>query len=435
MTKPISKNNLKRLPFVFQVDASKFNFGEAPKEIQILMCGSWNHPCYGPLVIGTQDITKFKQNFDSGLRRDIPITEGHECGDEKPAIAWIRSLSDKGANGLWATVEWTAKGQELLADKAYKYFSPEFYSEYEDPETRAIYEDVLVGGALTNKPYFKSLQAVVLSEHNFKNYQLFNEKSMLIEILKKDPSALSAEEKAELVASKDQLSAEDLAKFGSVIEEASKPAETDAEKTAREDKEKGDANEAAGLNRDGSAKAAPTELTAEQKAANVAAGKNEDGSEKIEAREPKINSKGMIEVDASEFKALQSKANAGWQASEEMRKRDVKTQANALTFSEGNSKGKVLPKHEAKLFTFMLGLTASQRKEFSEIVNEIPTSQLFGEKGNGGNNGGNAYAEVEATAKKLMSENKGMKYADAVKKIFKENKDLATRYDNETAGK
>ena len=121
---------LTRKPFVFTIDLSKLTFSEdGPSEIQVLPTGKWNHPAYGPIVIDASDISEFKQNFDKGLRRDIPITEGHETFDEKPAIAWFKELVDKGAGGLWATVEWTKKGKTLLAERAYKYFSPEFYSE------------------------------------------------------------------------------------------------------------------------------------------------------------------------------------------------------------------------------------------------------------------------------------------------------------------
>jgi phage I-like protein len=68
---------------------------------------------------------------------------------------------DRGVNGLWAGVKWTDEGVQLLEQRAFKYFSPEFYEMYEDPETRKKYSHVLVGGALTNKPYFKELEAVV----------------------------------------------------------------------------------------------------------------------------------------------------------------------------------------------------------------------------------------------------------------------------------
>lgn len=426
-----SIKDLKRLPLLFSIDTSKLIFDEnsAPKEIQVLMCGKWNHPMYGPIIIEAKDITEFKKNFDAGPRRDIPVTEGHESFDEKPAVGWFKELTDKGTGGLWATMEWTPKGMTLLAEKSYKYFSPEFYTEYEDPETREIYKNVLVGGALTNKPYFKKMSAVVLSEKSINNNYIFSDMTIK-EITAKKVNELNADEIAYLKEHKGELSAEELATFGSVLEEGK--TETDEEKKAREEKEAGDANEAKGLNRDGSAKVdtSKKELTQAEKEANVAAGKNEDGTEKVEASE-----KNKVSISASEYKALQDMANKGAKAFSELREAGIKAETAKLICSEQNSKGKILPQNEAKAFSFMLGLTEPQRKVFAEIIDAIPSSKLFKELGNDGGTGGSAKVELDKKITKLMSEDKTLKYTDALKKVIASDKDLAKRYDEETARK
>lgn len=413
------------MPFAFSIDLSKLQFaedGSAPAEIQILMTGKWNHPVYGPIIIEASDITEFKKNFDAGLRRDIPITEGHEVMDEKPAVGWIKSLDDRGDDGLWATMEWTEKGKTLLAERSYKYFSPEFYTEYEDPETREIYTNVLVGGALTNKPYFKGMRAVVASENRINNQYQFNENDMNIkEITAKKVEDLSAEEIAFLKEHKSELSTEELATFGSVLEDE----ETEDQRKEREEKEQGDANEAKGLNRDGSAK----ELTQEEKDANVAAGKNEDGTEK--APEVTASEKNMVKIPASELVALRDMANKGALAFKENRTNAIKAEAKQLIFSEQNSKGKVLPKDEAKVFSFMLGLTEAQRKAFSEIVEAIPSSKLFGERGSSVAAEGTAAAELANRIEKAMSEDSKLTYSDAVRKITASDPALAQRYAEE----
>lgn len=443
----IENQKYNKSPILFPITFSEGN--GIPTLINVLPVGSWNHPVYGPIIISPADITQFKQNFDAGLRKGIPITEGHESFDEKPAVGWFKSLVDKGSDGLWANVEWTEQGITLLTNKAYKYFSPEFYSEYEDPETRQIFPNVLVGGALTNKPYFKELQAIVLSEPKVNNQfiKTFNENNTMIleDILKKEAATLSDEEKQVVRDNKDKLSTEDLAKFGAVLDVV-------VEKTPEEvEKEKGDANEAAGLNRDGSAKV--VELTQDQKDANIAAGLNEDGSAKVDAgagtgegegegegakvnaTEPKVNASGKVEMSMSEYKLLTDKADKGFKAFDEMRKRDIKEETAKLIFSEQNSKGKILPKHNEKAFSFMLGLTATQRATFSEIVNEIPASLKFKELGTGGGQEGSAHAEIEAKVKIKMTETKSLRYGDAVKIVCRENTELAKRYELETSGK
>lgn len=419
------ENELKRLPLFFSIDTAKLEFAEdgTSKELQVLMCGKWNHPVYGPIILTPVEMTEFKKNFDAGLRRDIPITEGHESWDEKPAIGWFKELHDKGADGLWATIEWTEQGKTLLTEKSYKYFSPEFYTEYEDPETREIYKNVLVGGALTNKPYFKKMKAVVLSEKSINKNYTFNENTMdLKTILTKKVEELTEEEKTFVREHKSELSTEELAAFGSVIEDA--PAElTDEQKAA---------NVAAGLNEDGSAKEpeAPVELTQEQKDANVAAGLNEDGS----AKEVAASDKNVVTMPAAEFKALSEMANKGAKAFKELRENKIKGEASTLIFSEQNSKGKILQKDEQKVFSFMLGLTDAQRKAFGEIVAAIPSSKLFNEVGSGsGVVEGTAAAELNAKVEKAMSEDGKLTYSDAVRKVLASDKELAQRYSEENS--
>lgn len=169
--------------------------GGVPDEIHVLPVGEWDHPAYGKIVIDEESIGKFVENFNAGIRRDLPITEGHEVFDEKPAIGWFRELIDKGADGLYTAVEWTEQEKQLLLSKAYKYFSPEFFEVYKDPQTRKKFTNVLIGGALTNKPYFKELEPVVFTEPHIINQ--FNEPNMdLKEILGKVLATLSDEEKA-----------------------------------------------------------------------------------------------------------------------------------------------------------------------------------------------------------------------------------------------
>src|SRR4051794_5677237 len=75
---------------------------EIPTEIQVIPCGEWEHAVYGPMRITAADITEFVRNFNAGVRNDIPITEGHEVMEQKPAIGWFRELYDRGEEGLYA---------------------------------------------------------------------------------------------------------------------------------------------------------------------------------------------------------------------------------------------------------------------------------------------------------------------------------------------
>lgn len=416
MTQKKTRDSKKRIAFpiqLFQEQAS--SFAELPDEIQVVPTGTWDHPMYGEMKIGPTEIAKFVENFKAKVRLDLPITAGHDngmSGGELPAIAWFTDLIDRGVNGLYAVVKWTAEGQKLLTEGAFKYFSPEFYEQYEDPETRQKYDYVLVGGALTNKPYFKELEPVIaFSEPRLINKkEKFNESMTLNlkDIVAKKPEELNDEEKAFLVDHKSELSAEESEAFKSVVGEAP---ESDEAKAAREEKEKGDANEAAGLNRDGSPK------------------------EPVNASEKKD-----VKISASELATLRALAEKGGQALEKIEASERTALVKELTFSSTNSEGRFLPKQEGALGSFLKSLSETQRNTFVTLIKAMPkaNSQEFKEIGDAGGSVARAtQTEVENAVKEKISasEKAGskMSYADALKAVFAENVDLAKRYNEAMA--
>ena len=57
---------------------------------------------------------------------DMVIDYEHQTLDDgqAPAAGWIKNPIWKGAEGLWAAVEWTKKAKEYLENREYRYFSP-----------------------------------------------------------------------------------------------------------------------------------------------------------------------------------------------------------------------------------------------------------------------------------------------------------------------
>lgn len=410
MSKP--NHEVKKLvAFPILIEGSK-TFAEAPAEIHVVPCGVWDHPAYGLMEITPTNISEFVQNFNAGIRRDLPITAGHDngmSGGELPAIGWFKELINRGQEGLYAKVEWTDEGKGLLKDGAFKYFSPEFYQQYEDPETRRVYNYVLVGGALTNKPYFKELEAVVMSFSEPSILNQFNDshKTMDIKtIVAKKASELNAEEKAFLKAHKAELTAEQVTAFAEVVNDPA-PAKT-AEEIAAEEKATGDTNEAAGLNRDGSAKTPVT------------------------ASEPK---KGIIQMSEVEVTALRAAADKGVQAFAELDKMKVGTLVTGMLFSETNKKGHILPKQKDAVVAFMSELSAKQRDQFVNIVNSIPeVTQIFTEVGDQGGTVSTAkaaiFAEINAKVTELMKTETKLTFSQALAKVNKLNPELAKRYES-----
>jgi phage I-like protein len=391
--------------------------GDVPKKIHVIPTGAWDHPIYGPMVITASDIAQFVQNFNDGIRKGVPITEGHEDGiHEQPAVGWFTELTAE-ADGLWANVDWNQRGKTALTQKEFKFFSPEFYEVYEDPETQEIKEHVLVGGALTNKPYFKELTAVVFSEPAI--IKQFSDKNMskkLEDIMKKKAEELSEDDKSFLKEQCDKMS------------------EDDAETMSEDDKS---------LLKDMKAKMGGAEKKEEDKKASEP---EDDGAKKAsepeedegEKKDMSETNAGMVKISASELQALKLKADEGAKAFAELSEQKIKAESNALIFSENNKTGKILPKNTDKVFSFMKGLTENQRKAFAEIVQSIETDvtkMRFEEVGGGqSSEDKNVVAgNIKDLADKKMSEANTngvkMKYSDAVRQVLRENPSLTDNHD------
>ncbi len=133
-------------------------------EIQILRTGSWDHPIFGRFEINKSDLIKFKENFDNNVKR-VDIAVDTEHFSERGAAGWIKGLSLKSDQELWASVEWTKWGVEAVKGKIFQYISPEFDFLFVDAETGKKFKNVLHAVTLTNRPFLKDMAPVVLSEN------------------------------------------------------------------------------------------------------------------------------------------------------------------------------------------------------------------------------------------------------------------------------
>lgn len=134
---------------------------KAPEKIQLFRTGTFHHAEYGTFQITKEVLASMVKNFTDNVRGvDLAIDYKHENDDV--AAGWIRGLElADGGDSLWATVEWTPKGSKVLADKEFRYMSPEFAFEYQDNETLKKFGPTLFGGGLTNRPTIKNMEPVV----------------------------------------------------------------------------------------------------------------------------------------------------------------------------------------------------------------------------------------------------------------------------------
>ena len=400
-----------------------------PDTIQLVPIGQWEQDLYGPIMITKSDCKEFIQNFNAKVRKGVYITAGHEGFEELPAQGWINSLEVRDT-GLWGAVEWNKLGKETLSDKQFKFLSPEFYRDYEDPETHQIYRNVLIGAALTKSPYFKELEAVVFSDKNIRNKFNTNEMN-LQDILAKKIEELSTEEKIFVVEHKDELTEEQKTAYATVINP-----ETEEQKVAREAKEKEDkaaadkkaiedANVAAGLNPDGTAKDVPAPVVETPAPAPVEEPKAPEVTPEpapVVTPEEKIAGSDKVLISASELSILRKQAV-------ELETAKLDTVVKTMVFSETNKAGKFLPKSTDNLRTFMGKLNAEQREAFSALLSELPKAEIFTEKGADIPGEVTTTSELDSKVAEKMKTNPKMKYSEALKEVVSENPGLEQRYD------
>ena len=137
--------------------------------VEILRTGEWVHPVYGNIKITEKSIDGFIANFYNKVRGvDLAVDQEHK--PEEGAEGWFKKLwkiprtTDDAGFSLMAEVQWTWHGEQLIREGIYRYFSADFDFEWTDPETGEKFKNVLFGGALTNRPFIKHMEPIILSE-------------------------------------------------------------------------------------------------------------------------------------------------------------------------------------------------------------------------------------------------------------------------------
>lgn len=139
------------------------NFSEhMPHIIEVAKVIEGVHPQYGVVKITKEDLKSMLRNFSEGVTGvDLSINFDHE---KREAVGWIKDLFlNFEEDVLLASVYWCPDGAKALADKSFRYFSPEFRFNYVHPHTGEEHGPTLLGGALVNHPFLKMGAIVDLS--------------------------------------------------------------------------------------------------------------------------------------------------------------------------------------------------------------------------------------------------------------------------------
>lgn len=185
-----------KLGFLARMDES----GAIPAEFQLFPFGVVRIEGADPIVV---DETAMDCVIERFLARGLDMvidyehqTEGADYASpdgKAPAAGWIKTLENRGRDGLWARVEWTQKAREYLANREYRYYSPVFLV---SKGTRRLFE--LLRVALTNAPRLNWIRPIIAGA-----VALNREKENQMEFLKHIAKLLGLSE----AASEDQVAA------------------------------------------------------------------------------------------------------------------------------------------------------------------------------------------------------------------------------------
>lgn len=361
----------------------------------MLAAGNWEHPQYGKIDITSQDLDGFVKSFNDKVRQvDIAIDQEHQ--PEKGAAGWFKELKrvvEGGVDKIKAVIDWTPVGQELISGGIFKYFSPEFDFEYEDFETHEMFDNVLLGGALTNRPYFKSLAPVMLSENVFAEFTDLSEDS------KGGESLMTKEElKAKLAEDSEFVLEEDASdEDKTLLEEAKTELEEEAKDTAENEEEDGSEDKE---------------------------DEDKEDEDKEEEEETVKASERLIKRQAKEMNELRSKVGV---MEKKLQFKEVRESVRGYTFSESNPDGVMLPKSTEAAEALFMSLSTKQAKLFTEFVKSLPkiSSKIFEELGSGADDDTSTSDKLVQMATDLQAKEEGLTFGEAVVKVAAANPELA----------
>lgn len=363
--------------------------------IQIMRTGTWKHPMYGEVVVDKQVIEDVVTNFKERKRGiDLAVDENHE--ENHKALGWFREVyAEDDGKSCFAKIELTSKGAELLNEGAYKYFSPEIVFAAEDAETQEPQRNLLIGGAFTNRPFFKAMKPVMMSEGATHGASV------------KDPSAgqflfVSLHERMqnflELLARFKDASKVSMTEVES-LRKAYSEVSADLHNQGFDEEVEGVAKKAEG--EEPAAPAAPAE-GGEGEGGEGGEGEGTEGGAEAGAVQATENDDGSFTVSASEMEVIRK---------ERMAKRfgEVLKKIQPFRFSDKNKKGFIMPKDAQSFAEFVSTFSEENQKKllgfigkFKSIGQEVGADG--GDKGKVNSDGTVQLTESDPMVQKYMSE-------------------------------
>lgn len=385
--------------------------GKLPSEIKVLPVGEWQTEPYGLMQVTLNHVSQMVANFQAGVRRAVPVDVDHDGGK---AAGWITDLIDKGNEGLFAMVEWTKYGQELLTDKIYKLFSPEWTFDYIDPEHGTRHGATLIAGSLTNRPLFKELPMLVASDGTGKNTKdLTNAKTFMILLADEENSSTT-------------MNAEDIKKKLAEGQEL-----TDEEKTFVKDSADFSDEEKAKVETPAE-NSENSEGEGEGEGDNSGEGEGAGEGENSEGDNSNTNtaSENTITITADEHKRLLKADEEVKKAKEELR-RNATDKEVTEKFVKASDGMRIIPAQKDALVTLVMKMSDADKNTLYTILASINPTKVEGEAGDSSNSHLTAKEQLDTliTEKIKVAKESGKTITrhQAMKEVISENPELVDK--------
>ena len=150
---PQTPETTQTAPIVF-VEA---DLSDAPEWIPLLPTPQvYQHAAYGEVDLSPDTVAEYVANFKAGLYGQVlPVDLEHDL-PLSGAMADITDLRTNDDGTVDAKVTWNSRGRQVIGEKRFRYVSPTLRTNWTDPVTLQQHKHVIVGAALTTRPYFKS---------------------------------------------------------------------------------------------------------------------------------------------------------------------------------------------------------------------------------------------------------------------------------------
>jgi len=397
------------------------NGGNVPDEIQVLPAGEFMTMPYGPMQITPEVFDVMIANFTAGVRAGVPVDTDHDGGE---ANGWFSELINKGDAGMWAKVDWNSLGKERLADKRYKFFSPEWSFDFVDPLNSTHHGAALIAGSLTNRPLFRTMERLVANETGKSGSDLTNKNPIVI-LLGSNTNMNNKDILAKPVAERSVEEFEFLKNATDLNDEEKVQVE-------KEVADKAAADEAAQKEADVNAEKAKEEAEAQSKIDEAKA--NEEKVRQEEEAKTAAEKKDLVTIKASELVELNKIKIAHDKALTQLRQ--VATEKEITETFVANAKGgKIYPAQKDGVIAFAMTCNDAQKKAFYDILKALPEIKVAGEIGDADKSHLTAQEEVNKLKVEKMKANDKLNAGQALQEVLRDNTALAKRYQEELQSK